>query len=62
MLLLIRIVAGDEHALGLAQLSTGEPGRVLREAAAFYIQQVLFAPGSSSYRVLGVDSTRAMSG
>jgi hypothetical protein len=28
----------------------------MREAAVFYVQQVLFAPGADSYRVLGVDS------
>lgn len=55
MLLLLRIVAGEEQALVIAQESTREPMDTLREAAAFYIQQVMFATDSNSYRVLGVD-------
>lgn len=56
MLLLIRIVAGDELALAEARQRSEEPGEVVREAAAFYIQQVMFASGSHSYRLLGVDA------
>lgn len=56
MLPLIRIVAGDEQALADARQSSGEAADVLREAAAFYIQQVMFASGSHSYRLLGVDA------
>jgi len=56
MLLLLRIVAGEEQAMALAQESTREPIDRIREAAGFYIQQVMFATGSSSYRVLGVDA------
>jgi len=52
---LVRIAAGEEEATKSAQSATGENPQVLREAAIFYIQQVCFAPGSSSYRVLGVD-------
>ena len=55
MLMLLRIVAGEGKALELARESTGETVEVLREAAAFYIQQVMFATDSHSYRVLGVD-------
>jgi len=51
--LLLRIAAGDgeaeQHALQLVDRSLGE----IREAAAFFIEQILFAPGSDSYRVLG---------
>lgn len=56
MLLLIRIVAGDELALAEGRQRSEESGEVVREAAAFYIQQVMFAGGSHSYRLLGVDS------
>lgn len=56
MLLLIRIVAGDELALAEARQRSEESGEVVREAAAFYIQQVMFASGSHSYRLLGVDA------
>jgi hypothetical protein len=55
MLLLLRIVAGEEQALSLAQEITRESPAALREAASFYIQQVMFAGDSNSYRVLGVD-------
>ena len=55
MLLLFRIVAGEEQALSLAQEITRESPEALREAASFYIQQVMFAGDSNSYRVLGVD-------
>lgn len=55
ILLLLRIVAGEEEALAIGQESTRQSADSLREAAAFYIQQVLFASDSSSYRVLGVD-------
>lgn len=51
--LLLRIAAGDseaeQHALQLVDRSLDE----IREAAAFFIEQILFAPGSDSYRVLG---------
>ena len=50
---LLRIVAGDEDALGTAVSLTGRPLRELRQAATFFIEQILFAPESDSYRVLG---------
>jgi len=56
---LVRIAAGEEEATASAQRATGESAHSLREAAIFYIQQVFFAPGSSSYRVLGVDPDAA---
>ena len=55
ILTLIRLVAGDEQAIAEARAETGEGTQVLRDAANFYIQQVLFAKDASSYRVLGVD-------
>jgi hypothetical protein len=55
ILQLIRIVAGDEQAINDARAVTDEPGEVLREAAGFYLQQVLFAADANSYRVLGVN-------
>lgn len=51
--LLIRIVAEDETALAEAQGQTGQSAERLRRAAALYIQQVLFTPGTDPYRVLG---------
>jgi hypothetical protein len=52
---LVRLAAGEDEATALAQRATGENPQTLREAAIFYIQQVFFAPGSSSYRVLGAE-------
>jgi curved DNA-binding protein CbpA len=54
--LLVRIVGGDSQALALAAQSTRESEAMLRDAAAFYIQQVMFATDSDSYRVLGLDA------
>jgi curved DNA-binding protein CbpA len=53
--LLVRIVGGDAQALAAATRGTGEAASTVRDAAAFYIQQVMFANGSDSYRVLGLD-------
>jgi ketosteroid isomerase-like protein len=55
MSLLLRLVAGEEEASALGRAATSESTQTLREAAIFYIQQVCFAPGSTSYRVLGVE-------
>ena len=51
--LLIRIVAGDEAALTEAHRLTGQPAERLGRAAALYIQQILFTPGTDPHRVLG---------
>ncbi len=56
ILKLLRIVAGEEQASIQSQEACGESREDIREAAAFYIQQVMFAPDSDSYRVLGVDA------
>lgn len=53
---ILRIVAGDNEALEETVRATGRDRAVLREAAAFFIEQVLFAPDADSYRVLGVRS------
>ena len=52
--LLIRIAAGESAAIENAAESAGEPADVLVEASVFFLQQILFAPGADSYRVLGV--------
>ena len=51
---LLRIAAGDENALSTAVSLTERSAQEVREAAAFFIEQILFAPESDSYRVLGV--------
>ena len=50
---LLRIVAGDTEAERAAAASTDRPPEVVRRAAAFFIEQILFAPDADSYQVLG---------
>ncbi|MGA8495755.1 MAG: DnaJ domain-containing protein [Xanthobacteraceae bacterium] len=50
---LLRIAAGDEAAEREAANSTVRSREVVRRAAAFFIEQILFAPDTDSYRVLG---------
>ncbi|MGD9922962.1 MAG: DnaJ domain-containing protein, partial [Pseudorhodoplanes sp.] len=54
--LIIRIAGGDADAEkeALAQCR-GRPIETIREAACFYIAQVLFDPRSDAYRTLGLD-------
>jgi hypothetical protein len=52
VLLLLRIVAEDEEAIIEATESGRSRGSV-REAAAFFIEQILLHQGADSYRVLG---------
>jgi DnaJ domain len=51
--ILLRIAAGDEEVTGEASASVGRPREIVREAAAFFIEQILFCPEADSYRVLG---------
>src|SRR5215471_13432605 len=50
---LLRIAAGDSSAMREASWATDRPAEVIREAAAFFIEQILLAGESDSYRVLG---------
>jgi hypothetical protein len=50
---LLRIVAGDEDVITQASDATGRSRDTVREAAAFFIEQVLLFPEADSYRVLG---------
>jgi hypothetical protein len=59
MLILLRVAAGDENAIKRAAELTGRAEHVIREAAAFFIEQILFSPGGDSYRVLGANSDAA---
>ncbi len=54
--LLLRIAAGEAEAEGRAIALTGRPRQLVRQAAIFFIEQVLLCPDSDSYRVLGADS------
>ena len=53
VLVLLHIAAGDEEAIRAAVESVDRPCGVVQEAAAFFIEQVLFNPDADSYRVLG---------
>ena len=53
MAALLRIAAGEADAVAAAVETTGRSPELLRKAATFYIEQILLAPGSDSYRVLG---------
>jgi hypothetical protein len=54
--LLLTVAAGDDPASEAAAVARlGRPLDVLRDAATFFIEQVLFAPDSDSYRVLGAN-------
>jgi hypothetical protein len=53
-LVLIRIAAGCAETCGEAARVTGVQASAVREAAVLYLQQVLFATASDSYRILGV--------
>jgi hypothetical protein len=50
---LLRIVSGDETVTKLAAESIGCSPETAREAAMFFVEQILLFPGADSYRVLG---------
>jgi curved DNA-binding protein CbpA len=52
---LLRIAAGDEEAIGEATEVAGRSRDVVREAVAFFIEQILLSPDADSYRVLGAN-------
>jgi hypothetical protein len=54
VLILLRIAAGDEEAV--SQTEEGWSRDAVREAAVFFLEQVLLHPDSDSYRVLGASS------
>jgi len=53
MMVLLRIAAGDESALSEAANAVDRSPALLRNAAAFFIEQILLCPDADSYRVLG---------
>jgi hypothetical protein len=53
MLMLLRIAAGDEEAELQAAALSGRSRDVVRRAATFFIEQILLAPYTDSYRILG---------
>jgi hypothetical protein len=53
--ILLRIAAGEDQAESTAITLTGRSRDVVRQAATFFIEQILFAPDADSYRVLGAE-------
>lgn len=53
MPVLLRIVAGDTEAEAMAAAASERSPEVVQRAAAFFIEQILFAPDADSYQVLG---------
>jgi hypothetical protein len=54
--LLLRIAAGDGEAEAEAAGITDRPADAVREAATFFIEQILLCPEADSYRVLGASA------
>jgi hypothetical protein len=54
--LLLRIAAGEADAARSAALTVLRSPATVRRAAAFFIEQIQFAPDADSYRVLGADA------
>jgi|SRR5688572_23286071 hypothetical protein len=50
---LLSVAVGDAESDEAAVEATGQPLDVIKQAATFFIQEILFAPGADSYRVLG---------
>jgi hypothetical protein len=50
---LLRIAAGDDEAANQAADATRQSPNKIREAAAFYVEQILLHPDADHYRVLG---------
>jgi len=53
--LLLEIAAGNAEAESNAVEITGRSAEVIRSAAAFFIEQILFYSEADSYRVIGVN-------
>lgn len=53
VLTLLEIASGDAEATSRASELSGRTTDVVRNAAEFFVEQILLAPGSDSYRVLG---------
>lgn len=51
--LVLRIAVNDGDAVSAATEATGRDAPFLREAAEFFIEQILLAPEADSYRILG---------
>jgi hypothetical protein len=59
VLSVLRIAAGEEDAEVAAAEALDRPRELVREACAFFVEQILLAPDADSYRVLGADREAA---
>jgi hypothetical protein len=55
MSLLLRIAAMEPEAVAEAATLTGRPEHMVRQAAAFFVEQIMLAPDADRYRVLGAN-------
>jgi len=53
VVILLKIASGDDDLTRRAAAKVGRTTTVVREAAEFFIVQILFAPDADSYRILG---------
>jgi hypothetical protein len=53
LVVLLQIASGDKEAISQAARKLGRSPETVREAATFYIVQILLFPDADSYRVLG---------
>lgn len=58
---LLRIVAGDSDLLATSSVLSERSPDLIRQAAVFYIEQVLFSPDADHYRLLAAPSTASVS-
>ncbi|MFV0296594.1 MAG: DnaJ domain-containing protein [Hyphomicrobiaceae bacterium] len=52
---LLRVAAGQDDVIQDAAAATGRDAEFLKEAAIFFVEQILLAPETDSYRTLGGD-------
>jgi curved DNA-binding protein CbpA len=55
------VAAGDPENEKAAVEASGRPREIVRQAATFFIEQILLSPNADCYRVLGVSSTATSS-
>lgn len=53
---LLEIAAGEGNAAEQAALDLERPAEVVRQASEFFIEQILLAPDTDAYRILGAAS------
>lgn len=53
--LLLQLAVGDADAMREAQMLSDRPQFVIRQAAIFFIEQILLDPVADEYRTLGLD-------